>query len=153
MKPAVLFDLGNTLAAYYRPEEFRPILEQAIAGVLEELQQRGVGSTSFESAIAAASQENREASDFRFMPMAERFERIFAISVVGDASLETALCSRFLRPIFAVGRVYNDVISVLKELPRLGCPTAIVSNAPWGTCASRVRTCVRLGSAHERAQT
>jgi len=133
MKPAVLLDLGNTLAAYYQPEEFQPILEEAIVGVLNELQQRDLCSVSRDSAIAAAVQENREANDFRFMPMSERFERIFAVPVVGDASLENALCSRFLRPIFAVGRVYDDAISVLNELRAVGCPTAIVSNAPWGS--------------------
>ncbi len=133
MKPAVLFDLGNTLVAYYRPNDFRPILEKAIAEVLKELQYRGLCRVPLESAIAAAVQENREADDYRFISMAKRFERIFAISVVGDAALEKALCSRFLQPIFAVGRVHNDSISVLHELRARGYPTAIVSNAPWGS--------------------
>jgi hypothetical protein len=30
---AVLFDLGNTLAAYYRRDEFQPILERALDNV------------------------------------------------------------------------------------------------------------------------
>jgi len=34
---AVLFDLGNTLAAYYRRDEFQPILERAVDNVLTEL--------------------------------------------------------------------------------------------------------------------
>jgi len=133
MKPAVLFDLGNTLAAYYRPEEFPPILERAIDAVVDELRLRGMLRVTHRSAIAAATQENREADDHRFMPMAERFERIFAISVVGDAALASSLCSRFLQPILAMGRVYDDTLPALIELRSAGYSTAIVSNAPWGS--------------------
>jgi len=133
MKPAVLFDLGNTLAAYYRPEEFRPILDVSIAGVLEELRSRGLTQVTMEAVISAAVAENREAADFRFGPMADRFARIFGIPVADDASLAQTLCERFLRPIFAVGRVYEDALPVLEELARRGHPTAIVSNAPWGS--------------------
>jgi putative hydrolase of the HAD superfamily len=133
MKPAVLFDLGNTLAAYYRPEEFRPILEDAIAGVLDELRLRGLSNSSLEAVITAAIEENREAGDFSFRPMAERLGRIFAIPVSDDQSLAHALSSRFLRPIFDLGRLYDDALPALDELRRAGYPTAIVSNAPWGS--------------------
>ena len=33
MNAAVLFDLGNTLAAYYHASDFRPILAQDIGAV------------------------------------------------------------------------------------------------------------------------
>jgi putative hydrolase of the HAD superfamily len=133
MKPAVLFDLGNTLAAYYRSEEFGPILEAAIVGVLDELRSRGLAAVPFEAAISAATAENREAADFRFSPMADRFTRIFGVDVGADPVLAQALCTRFLSPIFAMGRVYDDAFPVLQEFRRLGYPTAIVSNAPWGS--------------------
>jgi len=44
---AVLFDLGNTLAAYYHAEQFRPILEAAVRNVLAELQRRGHETIEF----------------------------------------------------------------------------------------------------------
>ena len=130
---AVLFDLGNTLAAYYHANEFRPILAEAIGAVRDELRRRGLATVSLESAIAAAEAENREANDFRFMPMIERLERIFGRRFDVDPSLATAVCERFLGPIFAVGRVYDDTRDVLAELRNAGVRTAIVSNAPWGS--------------------
>jgi putative hydrolase of the HAD superfamily len=132
MKLAVLFDLGNTLAAYYRPDQFRPILESAIRTVWDELTRRRLTDVALERAISSAVAENREAADFRFSPMADRFARIFGVSVADD-ELSLALCERFLGPIFAMGRVYEDTFPVLGELRRRGYPTAIVSNAPWGS--------------------
>jgi hypothetical protein len=61
MTAAVLFDLGNTLAAYYDTSEFRPILAEAIGAVRDELTRRGLCRVSEESAMAAAVTENREA--------------------------------------------------------------------------------------------
>jgi putative hydrolase of the HAD superfamily len=133
MKPAVLFDLGNTLAAYYRCEEFRPILERAVANVLRDLQSRNVATVTYDAALESAVAENQEAADFRFTPMANRLARIFGLSLVDNPSLAGALCERFLSPIFAVGRLYEDTLTVLEELRSAGYRTAIVSNAPWGS--------------------
>jgi putative hydrolase of the HAD superfamily len=133
MKPAVLFDLGNTLAAYYRRDEFQPILERAIAEVLRDLQSRNVATVTYGAALESAVTENREAADFRFAPMANRLARIFGLSLVDNPSLASALCERFLGPIFAVGRLYEDTVPVLEELRSDGYRTAIVSNAPWGS--------------------
>ena len=133
MRPAVLFDLGNTLAAYYHSEEFRPILKAAIAALSRELKSRGLSQIPVDAALASAINENKEAPDFRFRPMAERFEQIFKVSLADDPALAEALCHLFLKPIFAVGRVYEDSLPVLDELRRAGHPTGIVSNAPWGS--------------------
>lgn len=133
MKAAVLFDLGNTLASYYRPEEFSPILEEAIADLVDELRKRGLLRVSLEEAITASARENQEAADFRFTPIIERFERIFAISLAHDPAFQAQLCRVFLRPIFALGRAYEDSVPALKTLRAAGHPTAIVSNAPWGS--------------------
>jgi putative hydrolase of the HAD superfamily len=133
MKPAVLFDLGNTLAAYYHPDQFRSILETAIAEVLDELTCRGLAQVTLEAAIASAVAENREAADFRFRPMMDRIARIFGVSGANDLSLAQSLCKRFLRPIFAMGRVYEETLPVLRELSSGGYQTGIVSNAPWGS--------------------
>jgi len=142
----VLFDLGNTLAAYYRAEQFQPILKVAIAGMLSELESRGLTRVPFEPAFASALEENREAADFRFTPMAERFERIFEVSLADDPLLAQQLCGLFLRPIFAIARVYDDALPVLDRLRRAGFPLAIVSNAPWGSPPNLWRDeMVRLG--------
>jgi putative hydrolase of the HAD superfamily len=130
---AVLFDLGNTLAAYYHASEFQPILKNAIGAVHEELARRGLCRVSLESAMPAAITENQEASDFRFVPMAGRLERIFQLSLANDPALAATLCARFLTPIFATGRVYDDALPALAQLRQAGVRTAIVSNAPWGS--------------------
>ncbi len=133
MTRAVLFDLGNTLAAYYHASEFKPILTAAIGAVRDELAGRGLCRVSLESAMAAAIVENREAPDYRFGPMIERLERIFQVPLEEDPVLAEAACSRFLGPIFAVGRVYSDTLPTLARLRNAGVRTAIVSNAPWGS--------------------
>lgn len=133
MKPAVLFDLGNTLAAYYRADEFGPILKQAIAEVHRELLGRDMTEVTLESALASAARENAEAPDHRFTPMAERFERIFGVSLKRDTDFGYTLCHCFLRPIFAIGRLYDDSVPTLERLRTAGYPIGIVSNAPWGS--------------------
>jgi putative hydrolase of the HAD superfamily len=134
MTPAVLFDLGNTLVAYYHPSEFRPILAQAIGGVRDELGRRhGLCSVTLEAALATAALENSEAPDYRFRPLIGRIERIFRTPLADDSTLAAALCERFLAPIFRVGRVYDDALATLAELRAAGVRTAIVSNAPWGS--------------------
>jgi putative hydrolase of the HAD superfamily len=130
---AVLFDLGNTLAAYYRPSQFGPILEHAIRAVLEELRRRDLAAIDFDAAIAIARTENREAGDFRFSPMEDRLIRIFGLSATLDASVLRILCKRFLEPIFSMGHLYDDTLSALARLRTAGYVTAIVSNAPWGS--------------------
>ena len=133
MKPAVLFDLGNTLVAYYHSDQFQPILKAAIVGLSSELERRGLSQVSFDDAFASAIAENKEAADFRFTPIAQRFERIFQISLAEEAVLADELCEIFLRPIFSIGRVYEDSLPVLRNLRAAGYPVAIVSNAPWGS--------------------
>jgi hypothetical protein len=77
MTAAVLFDLGNTLVAYYRREEFGPILERAVARTRDQLQFAGLDVVDLDVAMERAVAENREAADFRFAPMADRLARIF----------------------------------------------------------------------------
>ena len=133
MRPAVLFDLGNTLAAYYHGSEFLAILQQSVTVLFEELSSRNLSNVSLEAAFESAQLENNEAADFRFRPMADRFERIFRISLAEDPALAHRLCELFLDPIFAIGRLYEDTLPTLKHLRSTGHPLAIVSNAPWGS--------------------
>lgn len=132
-RAAVLFDLGNTLAAYYTREQFGPILQCSIQAVLAELRRREIAAPDLETALVAARLENREAPDFRFSAMQGRLQRIFGLEQVREAGLLESLCERFLDPIFAVGRVYDDTLPVLQRLRDAGHATAIVSNAPWGS--------------------
>lgn len=133
MKPAVLFDLGNTLAAYCGRDEFQPILETAVANVLEELCSRNIDTVDYNEAIVAAAAENREAADFRFRPIGERLIRIFRLPADSSATLLDAMCRRFLAPVFEIARVYDDTFRVLRALKLDDHPTAIVSNAPLGS--------------------
>jgi putative hydrolase of the HAD superfamily len=130
---AVLFDLGNTLAAYYRRDEFAPILERAIASARQYLLAAGYEVAPLHMALAKATAENREAPDFRFTPMADRLARIFDVGDETRAGFDEALCERFLEPIFAVGCAYPDAHATLERLRRAGHRIAIVSNAPWGS--------------------
>lgn len=135
MVAAVLFDLGNTLAAYYRPSEFPPILADAIRAVRDELAVRGLCDVPLDAALHAADAETGDAPDHRVTPMVERLERIFRVPLANDRSLAATVCRRFLGPIFALGRVYDDALPTLDALRRAGVRTAIVSNAPWGSPA------------------
>jgi putative hydrolase of the HAD superfamily len=65
--------------------------------------------------------------------MIARFERIFGVSLTSHPSLAAIACERFLAPIFAVGRVYDDTLPTLARLRETGIRTAIVSNTPWGS--------------------
>lgn len=143
VKPAVLFDLGNTLASYYQPADFRPILFDAVNAVLLELDRLGETRPKAERAHAAALAENREAPDFRFTPISGRFERIFEIPLVDKPELALRLTEVFLAPIFAVGRVYEDSVSALLRLRNDGYTLGIVSNSPWGSPSKLWRQEVR----------
>lgn len=129
---AVLFDLGNTLAAYYRASDFAPIMERAIRGVAAEIARRQRCNVTIDEALRAAEIENREAPDHRFVPLIERLERIFGLPLAHDPAAPT-LCARFLEPIFAVGYVYDDALPTLAELRRAGFRLGVVSNSPWGS--------------------
>ncbi|HTQ99711.1 MAG TPA: HAD family hydrolase [Candidatus Acidoferrum sp.] len=126
---AILFDLGNTLAAYYRKEEFNPVLQRCVAAASRELTRMGLPAPTPEIAFAAALQQNREAADHRFLPLSPRLQRIFGVDVV----TADMLCNAFMQPIFATASLYDDSLAVLSALKQRGVKTAIVSNSPWGS--------------------
>lgn len=133
MTAAVLFDLGNTLAAYYRRDEFHPILDRAIARTLARLRAAGFDGVSQEVATSRALTENREAADFRFSPLADRLARIFSVPDDAMKQLGEPLCEAFLGPIFEIGKIYDDTHGALQALRSQGYRTAVVSNLPWGS--------------------
>jgi putative hydrolase of the HAD superfamily len=136
---AILFDLGNTLVSYYKRHEFREILERAIRSVLGELQSRDMATVSYDHALGAALAENRESADCRVKPMLDRLQRVFRLPPEDIASVGDLLCQRFLEPIFAIGRVYEDTIPVLERLRSNRYRIGIVSNLPWGSPAGAWR--------------
>jgi putative hydrolase of the HAD superfamily len=146
MKPpirAVLFDLGNTLAAYYHADEFRTVLERSLQCVFKELQDRGRSGGDLEAAVTAALQLNQERSDLRVRPLAGRLATLFDITEATEGELLDALSARFLEPVFALGRRYDDTLPVLNHLRAAGIRTGIVSNSPWGSPASLWRAELR----------
>ncbi len=146
MKPVILFDLGQTLASYFERAEFPGILAEAIAEVTGYLDAVGLLRLSAEEVWPRVMEENHEAPDHRVRPLEERLERIFRLEPVERDRHAEAMCRRFLRPIFARGRLYDDTVPVLQELRRLGLRAGIISNSPWGSPPSPWREEVaRLG--------
>jgi len=126
---AALFDLGNTLAAYYHADAFRSVLESCLRNVLDELARRGRAGVRFEQALEAALASNQESNDFRVRPLAPRLAKIFALELQ-DTPLLDALSVAFLEPIFAMGRRYDDSLPELARLRAAGWRIGIVSNSP-----------------------
>ena len=133
MAAAVLFDFGNTLAEYYRREDFGPVLERCVDLVRQRVQETGREAVALDTALERALALNREADDFRFNPMANRLARIFDLDEDAQTELGESLCECFLQPIFEVGRLYPDTQSTLEQLKLQNYKTAIVSNTPWGS--------------------
>jgi len=129
---AILFDLGNTLAEYYTRAEFPGILREAVSEAESYLDRHGVAAPTPEELWQRVQAENHEARNHRVRPLEARLRRIFRLA--DDRHLE-GVCRAFMKPIFALGRCYDDVLPVLNELRSMGVKTAIVSNAPWGSPA------------------
>ena len=126
MKEFVLFDLGNTLVSYYERSDFPSILRQSIGEV-----ERFLGTSAEWDQVA---KENFTAKNFQVRPLEERLRRIFPNAAWSEETAEEA-CRWFMTPIFALSRVYDDVLPTLDRLRAAGIQTAIVSNTPWGSPA------------------
>lgn len=133
---AVLFDLGNTLIWYYVRPEIPQVLREAITEVQSFLRGKGLLSVSLEEMWRRMEkEENYEAKDYSVRPLEGRLARVFQLDP-GSEELLAAACRRFMKPIFARGRLYEDSLPVLRELRSKGFKTAIVSNTSWGSPAS-----------------
>jgi putative hydrolase of the HAD superfamily len=132
---AVLFDLGNTLVRYYTSSEFpavlRRCLEECAVAVGEA---RGRRDQLFDRAITL----NRERADYAVQPLEDRLSELFASRPLDGTSAAT-LARAFMRPIFAMGKLDPEAVSVLDALRGSGIKTAIVSNTPWGSSADMWR--------------
>jgi putative hydrolase of the HAD superfamily len=136
----VLFDLGNTLAAYFESRYFDAVLEESLAAVTRHLDARGLLRLSAEEARQAARAEDWEREDHRVRPLAQRLRRIFRLEAADLAGgVEADLCRRFMEPVSSRARRYDDTLPTLRRLREEGFRTAIVSNAPWGAPADLCR--------------
>lgn len=144
---AVIFDLGNTLAAYFTREQWPDILDEAIGEVAAYLAARGLMGVGRDGLSERVQVERGEKDAHRVRPLADRLKRIFKLSrdELSDA-VEMEMCRCFMKPIFAVGRRYDDALPALAELKRRGLRTGILSNTPWGSPAQLWREeLARLG--------
>ena len=129
----VLFDMGNPLISYYTGAQWPGVLAEAIEEVAAYLRARGL-PVETDRLARRVEAERGESDDRRVRPLIDRLARIFRLSdadLLGGAALE--ICGRFLRPIFALGRRYDDVPETLSSLRARGLRTGIVSNTPWGS--------------------
>jgi putative hydrolase of the HAD superfamily len=129
----VLFDMGNTLVAYYIRRETQQVLKECLDCVVEDMDRRGLGYVGDDLKERFDSQA-REESDHRVKPLWRR------ISVAWDLddhasveALQLEVQKAFLEPIFARGRIYPDTLPTLRRLKEAGYITGIVSNTPWGS--------------------
>jgi putative hydrolase of the HAD superfamily len=129
---AILFDLGNTLAEYYTSAGFADVLKKAVSEVESYLGGYGLTIERPDELWQRIQAENHEARNYRVRPLEARLKRIFG---VGDDAHVEGMCRAFLKPTFALGRRYDDVLPVLQQLRSAGLKTSIVSNAPWGSPA------------------
>jgi putative hydrolase of the HAD superfamily len=133
---ALLFDLGNTLVAYYRARDFAPILRECIDGVCDFLTERNAVVADRDRAFEHALELNTEDPGHRVWPLAARLIEIFSEHELVDGDL-TAICDIFLRPIFRLGTLDANALPTLAAIRGKGIRTAIVSNTPWGSPAER----------------
>ena len=132
----MLFDLGNTLVAYYRASDFAPILRESIDSICDFLAERKSVVADRERAFQHALELNTEDPDYRVRPLVGRLIEIFSEHELADGDLST-MCDIFLRPIFRLGTLDADALSTLAAIRRKRIRTAIVSNTPWGSPAQR----------------
>ena len=133
---AVLFDLGNTLVAYYRASDFAPILRESIDSVCDFLAERKSVVADRDRAFEHALELNLEDPGYRVRPLVGRLIKIFSEHELVDADL-SAMCDIFLRPIFRLATLDAHALPTLAAIRRKGIRTAIVSNTPWGSPAEK----------------
>jgi putative hydrolase of the HAD superfamily len=147
MRNTILFDLGGTLAHYYEMPEFPFILEQAIREVQRYLDEKGLLTVTPTLIRGRVKEEDHGSANYRSRPLEGRLTRVFGLEAsTATDELLMEMCKRFMAPIFARGKCYEDTLPALKELRSRGVRTAIVSNTSWGSPANLWRDEIkRLG--------
>lgn len=130
---AIIFDLGNTLVAYYTRDEWPGVLAECVDGVAAWLRGRELLTVDAGELPRRVEAERGGPDDHRVVPLEERLVRIFDL---GDVKLEAdvmpEMCRLFMQPIFARARRYDDALPALTEVRRRGLKIGILSNSPWG---------------------
>ena len=135
-RTGVIFDLGNTLVAYFQQSEWPGILSRSIDEVTRYLCDRDLLRIDRAELPQRVEAERREPWDHRVKPLEGRLARVFDLSSRDLTNgIEMEICRRFMRPTFAMGRRYDDVLPTLETLRNRGLRTAILSNTPWGSPA------------------
>lgn len=135
---AVLFDLGNTLVAYYVTADFPDVLRQclqACTAVLGWSQDSERDRAMFIRAMGL----NAERPNCAVHPLDHRLNELFGEYCSLDDSMLAAVCEAFMKPIFGLARLDPDALPLLESLRQRDIKTAIVSNSPWGSSASAWR--------------
>jgi putative hydrolase of the HAD superfamily len=135
---AILFDLGNTLVGYYTSNEFPQVLRRSLLECASALGHTG-GHALDEDLFERALNLNREQSDYAVRPLSARLQELFGPDEALDETSARALCTAFLKPIFAMARPDPQAVPLLESLRGRGIKTAIVSNTPWGSPADAWR--------------
>jgi putative hydrolase of the HAD superfamily len=129
---AALFDLGNTLVDYYRPDEFPDVLRRCItdAAAAAEIP---ILDVDLDALFPQALALNREAADFAVRPLDERLRALFPVLECVPADRMEHVSRAFMQPIFDCARPNPRATWVLDALRACGIRTAVVSNTPWGS--------------------
>jgi len=133
---AIIFDLGNTLVAYYTRDEWPGVLAECIDGVAACLRGWELLTVDAGELPRRSEAERGGPDDHRVIPLEERLVRIFDLGAARlEADVLPEMCRLFMQPIFARARRYDDALPALTELRRRGLKTGILSNSPWGSPA------------------
>lgn len=129
---AVIFDLGNTLVAYYKPQDFFQVLEKSVLGLCDYL---SANDHVFQprEIFGIAKAFNYERDDLTIFPLEKRLQEIFQLEDGFLHNHQHNLSRVFLAPIFATARPDPQAVPLLVELKNRGYLTALVSNTPWGS--------------------
>jgi putative hydrolase of the HAD superfamily len=134
---AVLFDLGNTLVAYYAAADFGPVLRGCLRTCVSVLPPEA--ETDANDLERRALELNVERQDHAVWPLEERLKVLFQGFTPDPATLRR-LATAFMQPIFATAVADPQALPVLAALRQRGLRLAIVSNTPWGSAAEDWRT-------------
>ena len=135
---AVLFDLGNTLVAYYAAADFPVILRRCL-GRCTAVLGWSQDAERDDSLFRRAMDLNTERSDYAVHRLDQRLNELFSAYCLVDDSTRAVLCEAFMKPIFDSARLDPDAVPLLESLRRRDIKTAIVSNTPWGSSATAWR--------------
>jgi len=134
---AVILDLGNTLVSYYTRAQWPAVLEQCMAEASAYLRDRGLLRVEPDELAQRVQTERGRSGGICVRRLEDRLAWLFGLTPVEMAGdLAPAVWRRFMGPIFALARRYDDALPAVAALRRHGLKTGILSNSPWGSPAA-----------------